>query len=68
MCLPAREWIKYQGRQLLFSDLSCFSVGLNFISFVYQHMSIYIYKQAYMMYKTGFRRKSVDLFESVSQY
>ena len=40
--------------------------GLNFISFVYQHMSNDIYKQAYMIYKTGFRRKSVDLFESVS--
>ena len=42
------------------------SVGLNFISFVYQQMSNYIYLQTYMIYKTGFRRKSVDLFESVS--
>ena len=42
--------------------------GLNFISFVYQHMSNYIYKQTYMIYKTGFRRKSVDLFESVSHF
>ena len=42
--------------------------GLNFISFVYQHMSNDIYKQAYMIYKTGFRRKSVDLFESVSHF
>ena len=30
-------------------------------------MSNYIYKHKYMIYKTGFRRKSVDLFESVSQ-
>ena len=43
-----------------------FVVGLNFISSVYQHMSNYIYKQTCMIYKTGFRRKSVDLFESVS--
>ena len=43
-------------------------IGLNFISFVYQHMSNYIYKQAYMIYKTGFRRKLVDLFESVSHF
>ena len=50
--------------------LSVFNIhiGLNFISFVYQHMSNYIYKQAYMIYKTGFRRKSVDLFESVSHF
>ena len=37
------------------------------LSCVYQHMSYYIYKQTYMIYKTGFRRKSVYLFESVSQ-
>ena len=42
------------------------NIGLNFISFVYQYMSNYIYLQTYVIYKTGFRRKSVDLFESVS--
>ena len=44
-------------------------IGLNFISFVYQRMSNYIYLQMYMIYKMGFRRKlvTVDLFESVSQ-
>ena len=43
-------------------------VGLNFISFVYQHVSNYVYLQLYMIYKTGFRSKSVDLFESVSHF
>ena len=40
--------------------------GLNFISFVYQHMRNYIFLQTNMIKKTGFRRKSVDFFESVS--
>ena len=57
------EEIKYHN-----FTYSFLRIGLDFISFVYQHMSNYIYKQAYMIYKTGFRRKSVDLFESVSHF
>ena len=49
-------------------NTECKIVGLNFISFVYQHMSIYVYLQLYMIYKTGFRSKSADLFESVSRF
>ena len=30
-------------------------------------MCSYIYVETYMIYKTGFRRKSADLFELVSQ-